>query len=146
MLGLETLLRARLAEVPALLGVYGARERAAMTWRRQDFPVAFVAFDGYSVLETSRGGGAARVQARWLVTVTVRAVGSPADGTALRADAAPIVEAVLGKLLGWPPGAPYGPLHLASSQDARPEYRADAIRLPLAFTTTFVANGDERLP
>lgn len=141
MLALEPLLRARLAEVSALAGVYGARELSAMRLR-QDLPGAYVSFDGYTVREISPRGRSARIVARWLVTVAVRHAGAPADGAAVRADAAPIVNAVLGKLLGWQPGPSYSPLHLAATGDARPEYLADVLRLPIAVTTELVVSGD----
>lgn len=141
MLGLEAPLRARLAGIGELAGVYGARELSALRLR-QDLPGAYVTFDGYQVRENGRHGRASRITARWLITVAVRHAAASSDGAALRAAAAPLVAAVLGKLLGWQPGAPYGPLHLADPGDARPEYLADALRIPLAVTTELVVSGD----
>lgn len=141
MLGLEPLLRARLAEVAGLVAIYGAPELADLD-SRYDTPATYVVWDGYKVIEAASNGRAARVSTRWHVIVTVSNPLEPADGAPARADAAPLVKAVLGKLLGWSPGYPYGPLVLAEAGDIHPTYRGSRLRFPIAVTSELVLRGD----
>ena len=103
MLGLESLLRARLEEIPGFAGVYGAPELAEAGAARRLPPCAFVIWNGYLVKETTVSKRATRVDSRWHVVVAVKNASDPADGSPARADASPLLQAVLGKLLGWIP-------------------------------------------
>lgn len=141
MLGLEPLLRERLREVTGLAAIYGAPELADLD-SRYETPAAYVVWDGYKVIEASSNGRAARVSTRWHVVVTVRNPLDPADGAPARADAAPLVQAVLGKLLGWSPGFPYGPLVLADAGEIQPTYRGARLKFPIAVTSEVVVRGD----
>lgn len=141
MLGLEPLLRERLREVTGLAAIYGAPELVDID-ARYETPAAYVVWDGYKVIEAASTGRAARVATRWHVVVTVRNPLNPADGAPARADAAPLVKAVLGKLLGWAPGYPYGPLVLADAGDLTPGYRGSRLKFPIAVTSEVVLRGD----
>lgn len=141
MLGLEPLLRERLREVTGLAAIYGAPELDDID-ARYETPAAYVVWDGYKVIETASNGRAARVATRWHVVVTVRNPLDPADGAPARADAAPLVQAVLGKLLGWAPGHPYGPLVLADAGEMTPVYRGSRLKFPIAVTSEVVLRGD----
>lgn len=141
MLGLEPLLRARLAEVPDLVAIYGAPELAALDYR-VEYPCAYVVWSGYRVSETTAAGKAARVGSRWQVIVAVHNPLAPTDGAAARAEVAPLVRAVLVKLLGWQAGYPYGPLTLADPADPTPAPRAGILHFPLAVTSEVVLRGE----
>lgn len=140
MLGLEPLLRDRLAAIPDLLGVYGLPELNATAGFKMT-PCAFVVFDGYRVLESSPHKRSARLETRWLVVLSVRHASQTLDGAPARSRLAPLVEAVLARLLGWRAGAEYTPLALADAP--APLFEAGALLFPLAFTAGQVVSGDD---
>lgn len=139
MLGIEPLLRARLAEIPELLGVYGLPDTADAQQIGKPCPCAFVAFDGFQVLETAQNGRAARIQTRWLVVLAVKSAVRTADGEAARAALSPPVNAALAKLMGWRPSSIYTPLELETSPSPVPA--AGSLLFPLAFTSIHVVTG-----
>lgn len=140
MLGLEPLLRARLAEIPGLLGVHGAADVEDIGLR-VELPAAYVVWDGYTVNETTNNGRAARTATRWQVVLAVRNPLTPNDGAPARSDAAPLLDAVLAKLLGWAPGYPYAPLVLANPGAITPGYRGGILKFPIAVTSEVVVRG-----
>jgi hypothetical protein len=139
MLGIEPLLRARLAEIPELLGVYGLPDLAEAQQRGKPCPCAFVAFDGYRVLETTHQNRSARIETRWLVVLAVRSAAQTADGAPARAALSPLANAVISKLMGWSPAAPYK--HLALDTAPSPIVEAGSLLFPLAFTSIHVVTG-----
>ncbi|WP_300335640.1 hypothetical protein [Accumulibacter sp.] len=140
MLGLEPLLRERLAEIPGLLGVHGAADVGDIGLR-VELPAVYVVWDGYTVSETSNNGRAARTATRWQVVLAVRNPLTPGDGAPVRSDAAPLLDAVLAKLLGWAPGYPYAPLVLANPGAITPGYRGGILKFPIAVTSEVVVRG-----
>lgn len=140
MLGLEPLLRARLASIPGLAGVHGAADVDDIGLR-VELPAAYVVWDGYTVSETTSMGRAARTATRWNVVIAVRNPLTPGDGAPVRADAAPLVDAVLASLLGWAPGYPYAPLVLANPGAITPSYRGGILKFPIAVTSEVVVRG-----
>lgn len=139
MLSLEPLLRARLTEIPELLGVYGMAEMAAIEKSGKPTPCAFVVFDGYAVVETSHQNRAARIETRWLVVLAVKSAARPAEGDAARAALSPIANAVIHKLMGWCPAVQYKPLALDAAP--APIFAAGSLLFPLAFTSIHVVTG-----
>lgn len=138
MLAPETAIRARLAGIAELRGVYGLADAGGdVTGKPQ--PAAFVVFDGYGVRETVGRGKAARLALHWLVLVVARNVTQTSDGQAARNAIAPIVDAVLASLMGWSPGDGYTPLELTDAP--APQYDAGLLILPLAFVTERVVEG-----
>lgn len=140
MLGIEPLLRDRLEEIPELLGVHGLPDLADAQQLGKPCPCAFVAFDGYRVLELSAQNRAARIETRWLVVLAVKSAARTADGAAARAAISPLANAVLSKLIGWCPAAQYKPLALDSAP--APIFEAGHLLFPLAFTSIHVVKGD----
>jgi len=140
-LGLEPLLRARLADVSGLVGVHGAPELADHGGGGQEMPCAFVVWAGYRVREAAGSGKVARVDSRWHVVLVVKNTDGQSDGQAARADADVLLRALLSRLLGWLPGAGYSPLVLADDAP-RPTFRGGLLRFPIAVTSTVVVKGD----
>lgn len=138
MLSLEPLLRARLAAIPGLAGVYGLAELGAE--KSRPAPCAYVVFDGAQVVETNPPYDKARLAARWLVVLAVKNVAAAADGRAARADAQPLVAAVLKSLMGWRPDRAHQELKLVEC--ARPEFQGGLLLLPLVFETSQIVKGD----
>ncbi len=141
MFGLEPLLRARLAEVPGLIAVHGAPAAIDDGSARRPTPCVFVIWAGYKVLQTSTSGRSARVASHWHVVLAIKNAADPADGLPARSDATPLLQAVIGKLLGWNPGAGYGPLALADDAPG-PSARGGILRFPIAVKSEVVVHGD----
>ena len=139
MLSLEPLLRDRIAEIAELLGVYGLPDLVDAEKIGKPCPCAFVAFDGYRVLETTHANRAARIETRWLVVLAVKSAVRTGDGAAARAALSPLANAVIGKLMGWCPAAQYKPLALDSAP--APIFEAGSLLFPLAFTSIHVVTG-----
>lgn len=130
MLELEPQIIARLAGLPGLRGVHAL---AALTDEKtKPTPCAYVAYDGASVAENNSDGSAARLTVRWLVVLAVKNV-AHASGAAARDDAAPLVSALLGRLMGWQPASASRPLKLVDLP--QPDYRNGTLLLPLVFET-----------
>lgn len=140
MLALEPLLVARLEEISGLKGVYGLPELSALDGIGKAGPCVYLIFDGYRVLENSGNRQAARIETRWLAVVSVKSAAKSADGAPARSLAAPWVQAVLGKLLGWKAGQGFRELALAPAP--RSEFAAGNLMFPLAFTCEHIVSAD----
>jgi len=138
MLSLEPLLRARLAEIAGLKGVYGLAELSAE--KSRPAPCAYVVFDGGRVVDMPDMGSRAKVMARWLVVLAIKNVSQAADGKAAREDAQPLVAEVLHKLMGWRPDQAHMPLRLVEMP--RPDYQSGLLWLPLVFETPQIFKGE----
>lgn len=132
MLSVEPMLIDRLSQVPGLRGVYGTADMLSVDQAAWPSPCIYVAFDGYRPVESSPQGKSARIEARWLVVLSVRQLAKAADGRKARADVAPLIDAVLAALMGWVP-AGHTPFVLSSAPG--PEFAAGQLLFPLAFTT-----------
>lgn len=97
-------------QVPELRKVEGATELAAITER--DFPnlqtpAAYVVYAGDRVgggtSDSARQGRDQVVQQVWAVVLAVRNVREVTTGAAIRAQAGPLITAVLSALAGWEP-------------------------------------------
>jgi hypothetical protein len=140
MLSLEPLITARLEELPGFKGVHGLPELMAVEKASRPSPCLYLVFDGYRVQESTNRGKAARVETRWLVIVCVKHSNNTPDGAPARSVAAPMVQAVLGHLLGWQPAPGSVPLSLVSGP--RPDFKDGLLLFPLAFTTDQVVKAD----
>jgi hypothetical protein len=140
MLSLEPLLVARLEALTGFKGVHGLPELMSAETANRPSPCLYVIFDGYRPLDSTGRGKAAQVETRWLVVISVKHGAKTADGAPARSVAAPLVQAVLGHLLGWQPSAAYGPLTLAAGP--RSDFATGLLLFPLAFTTTQVVKAD----
>jgi hypothetical protein len=139
-LDLEPLLIDRLKTLPGILGVYGAAEMMVANQAAFPSPCLYVMFDGYKPVEGTHSNKTTRIEARWLVVLSVRQVQQAAAGTAARSEAAPLFDAVLSALMGWvPPG--YTPLALASAPG--PEFSAGQLLFATAFTTSRVVKAKD---
>jgi len=140
LLGLEPLLRSRLAEVPELLAVHGLPDLEDVAKAGKRTPCVFVAYQGYDVLESTAHGKAARVRTSWAVILAVKNAHQAADGAPVRASANPLLSQILNLLLGWKPSAEFSWLELASGP--APVVQPGLILLPLVFTTMQVVKGN----
>lgn len=140
MLTLEPLLTAHLDALPGFKGVHGLPDLMAVESASRPAPCLYVIADGYRVLETANRGHAAKIETRWLVVLSVKHSSKTADGAPARAQAATLIQTVLGHLLGWQAAPAYTPLQLAGAP--RPDFAAGALLYPLAFTTTQVVKAD----
>lgn len=129
MLSLEPYLRARLAGIPGINGVYGLTDPGGE--KVKPAPCCYVAYNDYDVLETGGDGTAARVSVRWVVIVAVKNVARGADGQPAREDANAIVKEVLRRLMGWQAAPEYSPLKLVPAAGA--EYLGGTQFVPLGF-------------
>lgn len=85
-------------------------------------------------------GKAAAVETRWLVVLSIKHGAKTADGSPARSAMAPLVQTVLGHLLGWSPAPGFTPLTLAPGP--RPDFATGLLLFPLAFTTRQVVKAD----
>lgn len=138
MFSIESAIRERLAALPGSRGVFGIPDGEADLSGRP-LPSVFVMFHGYTVLETIACGKEARVASRWLVLVVAKSAANIRDGQPARSLAAPVVDAVLGALMGWRPAPEYTPLELVDAPAS--QYREGLMTLPLAFVTEHVVAG-----
>lgn len=138
MLSLEPLLRARLAEVAGLKGVYGLADLGAE--KAKPAPCVYVAYDGARVADSPESGDKTKLLTRWLVVLAIKNVAQAADGKAAREDAQPLVTAVLKKLMGWRPDQAHMPLRLVDAP--RPDYQSGLLWLPLVFETPQIFKGE----
>lgn len=140
MLSLEPLLTDRLESLTGFKGVHGLPELMGAETASRPSPCLYLVFDGYRPLESTVRGKAARVETRWLVVISVKHGGKTQDGAPARSVAAPLVQDVLGHLLGWQPAAGFTPLTLAPGP--RPDFATGLLLFPLAFTTEQVVKAD----
>jgi hypothetical protein len=136
-LGLEPLLIAHLrTAAPALVRTVGAvRDIADAITRGQGAPGLYVGLESYRVVDDV-ARVVARIEQRWTV-VTLVTNAAQADAAArLRAEADPIVTAVVQACFGWAPSADYSALELASG-GVPPQYVAAMALFPVTFTTRF---------
>ena len=140
MLSLEPLLTAHLESLPGFKGVHGLPDLMGAELASRPSPCLYVVFDGYRPLESTGRGKASQVETRWLVVLSVKHGGKVADGSPARSLAAPLVQSILGHLLGWQPAPGFTPLTLAAGP--RPDFATGLLLFPLAFTTTQVVKGN----
>lgn len=140
MLALESSIVDRLAAVPGLLGVYGAAEFSDLAKSGKPSPCAYVLYGGYSVLQSSDDGETARVEDRWLVVLSLKHAGRAPGAEPVREAAAPMIQAVLGAMMGWQPDArSYKAFKLDSAP--RPEPAPARLLFPLAFKIEHIVSG-----
>lgn len=140
MLAAEPLLTARLEQLAGIKGVHGLPELVAAEMANRPSPCLYVIYDGYQVLESATRGKAAKVKTRWLVVLSVKHASNSADGAPARSAAQPLLDAVLGQLLGWQPAAGFEPMELAPAP--RQDFAAGQLLFPLAFTTVHVVKAN----
>lgn len=133
MLTLEPLITARLEALPGFKGVHGLPELVAAEMANRPSPCLYLIFDGYRPIESTNRGKAAVVETRWLVVLSIKHSAKATDGAPARSATAPLVQAVLGQLLGWQPAPGFSALTLAPGP--RPDFAAGQLLFPLAFTT-----------
>lgn len=131
MLSLEPLLRARLAQITGLKGVYGLADLGAE--KARPAPCAYVVYDGARVTSSKSDYTEAKLAVRWLVVLAVKDVAGAADGQAARAAAQPLVTAILDLLMGWRPDQAHMELKLVECP--RPDFQGGLLWLPLVFET-----------
>jgi hypothetical protein len=140
MLSLEPLITARLESLTGFKGVHGLPDLMGAEMANRPSPCLYVIFDGYRPLESTVRGKAARVETRWMVVLSVKHGAKTADGSPARSAMAPLVQDVLGHLLGWQPAPGFTPLTLAPGP--RPDFATGLLLFPLAFTTEQVVKAD----
>lgn len=84
------------------IAVLSARDLVGVKDALQAAPAVQVYGGSYTPLEDASTGRVAVLQQEWMVVVVVRNSATQATGSAARADAGPICDAVLTSLLGWP--------------------------------------------
>ena len=144
-LALEPRLIERLtAKLDAAVAVQPARDLAGVKEALQRVPGVQVYPGGYRPANEDGAGLTQLIDQSWIVVVVVRNAADQKSGAAARADASPVCDAVLRALLGWRPGAPYGPLKLAAPP-APPLWSPGGYGYyPFAFTTRFTVTGEPR--
>lgn len=145
LLALEPLLVARLRDqVPQVGGaVLSAADLATVQEQAQPAPAVHVLYEGFRVIETQLDGARMRVEERWSTWVVVRNVAQLDQAGAQRADAAPIVAAVVTALSGWkPPGdAPRFIRALRLEPGGRAMYSQGFAYFPLLWSTELTLRG-----
>lgn len=92
---------------------------------------AIVVYDGDRLGETAGRGAAQIVHQRWLVVLAVRNARGADTGEGARAQAGPLITALLTALQGWQPGADHRPLVRVAAP--APGYSPAFAYYPLAF-------------
>jgi hypothetical protein len=137
MLRLEPLLRARLASIPELRGVWGLADLQAD--KTKPTPCAYVVFDGARSSEGSGDHRQARMTTQWVVVLVVAHKGDATDGERVRAEANRLADGLLQRLMGWTPDTVHRPLRLV---EASPDYEAGGVMwLTLRFETSLILSG-----
>lgn len=140
-LGLEPLIVARLeATVRAELSVavLCTADIAGVTEASLPKPSVRVAYDGHQVVrgDAPLPPGWSLIEQTWLIVPAVRNVRDIKSGTAPRADASVLCDAVLDALDSWAPGGGYGPLK-SVTPGLSPATIDGCTYIPLAFTSRF---------
>ena len=103
-------------------------------------PAVHVVFDGITPTREQGEGAVQEFEQRWVVVAAVRNLREARTGAGVREDASPIIDEVLGALLGWRPLLELSPLKAAVSP--KPAFFAGFGYFPFAFTTRVVARGN----
>ena len=142
-LGMEPLLVARLEEALAPLAarVLCVADMAGVLEKDLPKPSARIVYGGHQVVRDDKpqAPGWALIEQTWLVVPAVRNVRDIKTGTAGRAEASPLIDAVWDALDGWRPGSGYSPLK-SVTPGLRPATVEGCTYVPLAFTTRFRRN------
>ncbi len=144
-LGLEPLLVARLEDalqpLPENVRVLCVADMAGVLEKDLPKPSARIVYGGHQVVPSKDPlpPGWALIEQTWLVVPAVRNVRNIKAGTAGRADASPLIDAVWDALDGWRPGGGYSQLK-SVSPGLRPATVEGCTYVPLAFTTRFRRN------
>lgn len=130
---LENAIIARLkAEVAQLKHVAGVNDPVELAPGSHWTPAAAVVHDGYRALE-SRAGAEQIIAQRWLVAVIVHAP-NERSGAKARAEAGPLLMAVIAALKGWRPAPGTSRLELADGPGE--EYTDDGLAI---FPAVFIS-------
>ncbi|MEO5352699.1 MAG: hypothetical protein H7835_05730 [Magnetococcus sp. XQGC-1] len=120
------------AQVPGLRLVQAVREQAALQERPGITPAAYVLYDGQEL--RMHADQAQVVDQKWLVVLLLRHVRDiPGTGGSDRQEAGPLLIHICRALLGWRPGAEYGPLSLVNTPT--PSFRDGFGHYALRFVT-----------
>ncbi len=134
----QPLIIAQLTEqVSGLRLVHGIRELAALQERPGTTPAAYVLYDGQEV--RMQADQAQVVDQKWLIVLVIRHVREtmpPQARSGERQDAGPLLIHICRALLGWQPGAEYGPLSLLTAPN--PSFRDGLGFYSLRFMTRTV--------
>lgn len=152
-LGLEPRLITRLQDrlpvkLPALadaLQVIPARSLAGVLENAQSTPSVQVYPGAYRPVDEQDRGAIQTIEQTWLVVIVVRNAADQLGGSAARADASEICEAVLSTLLAWSPGQPYSRLRLVAAPAAQWS-KGGFGYYPIAFTTRLTVKGESTQP
>lgn len=124
-------------QVPSLKGVFSASDLDGVTEAQQITPAAHVLYLGDKVIETSNGrsalGDRQEVDQVWAVVLAVRNARTQITGEAARADAGPLIVAILKALQGWKPETGFTPLKRTNAPG--PGFKSGFGYFPLYFTT-----------
>lgn len=138
-LAAEALLLARLSDqVPGVKAVLAAADLEGVEEAKQVTPALHLVFGGYRPLRQGQGAGGRLVETEqtWWVVVAVKNLRTAKTGTDARAEAGPLLAAVLGALLGWKPSPDHAPLELAPAP--RGGFSKGFGYYPLAFVTRVI--------
>lgn len=141
-LDFEPQLIARLqAKLDTSITVLSARDLVGVKESLQLAPAVQVYGGSYSPVEDAATGRVAVVQQEWMCVVVVRNSTTQKTGSAARADAGPICDAVLSALLGWPDTAP-ADTRLRLVRGPMPAWTPGGFGYyPLAFTRRLTVTG-----
>lgn len=127
------------AKVPGVRAVRAARDLADLKETAQGSPELHVIFGSYSVPQSTAGGVQATVRQTWYIVCAVRHAGQRDPGALLRAEADPIINAVLKSMTGW--RADLGVTRFNLAPAPPPAYSPSYAYFPLAFTTELSVTG-----
>lgn len=124
-------------QIADLKGVYGMADLASVRDRAANLaPCVCVVYDGDTIPggEGGRGGQgeAQTVLQRWIAWLIVRNVNNVHEGVAVRAEAGPLMSAVIKALAGHKPGTSFG-RGLRRTSAPRVLYDAGVMHIPVAF-------------
>ncbi|MCX8016395.1 MAG: hypothetical protein N2690_00635 [Rhodocyclaceae bacterium] len=140
MLAAESLIRARLEDIPDVPGgVSSIADLSVDAVAGRRFPAIFVGSDGYRV-EDSTPLGAVVIASRWLVVAAVRNVSDARGGASARAEASDLAAEIMARLYRWQPP---GMQPLLPAAPPKPEYSAGVLLFPLVFECRQVINRKE---
>lgn len=84
--------------------VLAAADLANMEERSQIVPALYVIFDGYEPTQQVGDGRVQEISQDWTIAVAVRNAYSHQNAQGVRDEANPLIDLVLGAMLGWSPG------------------------------------------
>jgi hypothetical protein len=133
---LETRIRERIeAQVPELARNVRLVNDPDDVTQRVASAVAWIS-PGITQMETDKSGRALDCNQRWNIVLTLRNVSQQPDRRIARAQAGPLIAALLGALSGWHPGSPFGLLR-AVTPPSGPFVENGVFFYPLEFETRF---------